>query len=82
MKELFNMSDKTYDRLKFIAQRGLPAFTAFIGVVIGCFDLALSGIVTTILSAFDGLLGELLEVASNNYYYPDGETPEEDEEVE
>lgn len=77
MKHLI-LSDRQYEIAKLIAQRILPALTTFLGVVIGCFDLALSGIVVTILTAFDAMLGEMLNISTNNYYNADGETPEEE----
>lgn len=61
------MSNKVYDVLKYIAQIGLPAITVFVGVVLKCFNVECTAIVITIMTAFDALLGSMLQISSNNY---------------
>lgn len=61
------MNNKTYDMLKYIAQIFLPALTVFVGVVLESFDVSCSGIVITIMTAFDTFLGTILKISSDKY---------------
>ncbi len=61
------MKNKTYDRLKYIAQVFLPALTVFVGIVLKCFNYANTDIVITIMTAFDTFLGSVLMISNNNY---------------
>lgn len=61
------MSNKTYDKLKYIALVFLPAFTTFIGVVLQCFNVECTDIILTILVAFDTFLGSILGISNNKY---------------
>ena len=61
------MKNKTYDRLKYIAQVFLPALTVFVGVVLKCFNCNFTDIVVTIMTAFDTFLGSVLMISNNNY---------------
>lgn len=61
------MSNKVYDILKYIAQIFLPALTVFVGVVLESFDVNCSGIVITIMTAFDTFLGTILKISSDKY---------------
>ena len=61
------MSNKVYDILKYIAQIFLPALTVFVGVVLESFNLECSGLVITIMTAFDTFLGAILKISSDKY---------------
>lgn len=67
------MSNKVYDILKYIAQIFLPALTVFVGVVLESFNLECSGVVITIMTAFDAFLGAILKVSTDNYNKNKGE---------
>ncbi len=61
------MNNKVYDVLKYIAQIALPAITVFVGIVLKCFNVNCTDIIITIMTAFDALLGSMLQISSNNY---------------
>lgn len=61
------MSNKMYDILKYIAQIFLPALTVFVGVVLESFNVDCSGIVITIMTAFDTFLGAILKISTDKY---------------
>lgn len=61
------ISNKTYDTLKWISLTFLPALTVFVGVVLHCFDVPCTDIVITIMTAFDAFLGTILGVNSLQY---------------
>lgn len=61
------LSNKTYDILKWIAQIFLPALTTFVGVVLKCFNVPYTDIIITIMVAFDTFLGSILQISSAKY---------------
>ena len=61
------MSNKTYDLIKYIALVVLPAVTIFVGVVLETLNVPYSGIVVTIMTAFDTMIGTMVDKASKNY---------------
>ena len=61
------MSNKTYNKLKYIALVFLPAFTTFTGVVLQCFNVECTDIILTIMVAFDTFLGSILGISNNKY---------------
>lgn len=68
MKSIFNMSDKVYDTLKWIAQIGLPALgTAYFGLA-DIWHLPYAKEVVGTITVVDTLLGAWLGVSSAKYY--------------
>lgn len=61
------LSNKTYDILKWIALVGLPAVTAFYGVVGTTFHIPYTQEVLTVAVAFDTMLGTMLGISTNRY---------------
>lgn len=61
------LSNKTYDILKWIALVGLPALTAFYGVVGATCNIPHTQEVLTIAVAFDTMLGAMLGISSSTY---------------
>lgn len=61
------MSDKCYDRLKWIALVFLPALTTFVGLVLNCFNVECTDIVLTIMTGFTTFLGSLLGLSNIKY---------------
>ena len=61
------LSNKTYDILKWIALVGLPALTAFYGVVGATCHIPYTQEVLTISAAFDTMLGAMLGISSSTY---------------
>ena len=61
------MSNKTYDIIKVIALIVLPAITTFVGVTLEALDVSYSGVVVTIMTAFDVMLGTIIEKLSAMY---------------
>lgn len=61
------LSNETYDKLKWIAQIGLPALTTLYVAVGGIWGLAYVKEVAGTLSAVDLCLGTLLGISSNSY---------------
>lgn len=62
------ISNKTYDIFKVIALIILPAVTTFVGVTLEALDVSCSGIVVTIMTAFDVMLGTIIEKISTIYH--------------
>ena len=62
------MSDKLYDKLKFIALIVFPAITTFVGATLEALNVDCSGVVITIMTAFNVMLGTIINKASSNYY--------------
>lgn len=62
-----NMSNKTYDTIKFIALVVLPALTVFVGATLEALQVGCSGVVVTIMTAFDTMLGTIIGKASADY---------------
>ena len=61
------LDNRTYDRLKWIAQILLPALGTFIFAIGKVWDFETEKIVGTI-TAVDAFLGALLQISSNKYY--------------
>jgi len=61
------MTNKVYDVLKYIALIGLPALTAFYGVVGATFNIPLTQEVITVLIAANACLGSLLGISTIKY---------------
>jgi hypothetical protein len=61
------MSNKTYDIIKIIALIVLPAVTTFVGVTLEALNVSYSGVVVTIMTAFDVMLGTIIEKLSSMY---------------
>lgn len=61
------MSNKTYDMIKIIALIVLPAITTFVGVTLEALNINCSGVVVTIMTAFDVMLGTIIEKLSSVY---------------
>lgn len=61
------MSNKTYDMIKIIALIVLPALTTFVGVTLEALNVNCSGVVVTIMTAFDVMLGSIIEKLSSMY---------------
>ena len=61
------MSNKTYDIIKIIALIVLPALTTFVGVTLEALNVSYSGVVVTIMTAFDVMLGTIIEKLSSMY---------------
>ena len=67
------MSNKNYDRLKFIALVILPAVTVFVGATLEALNVSCSGVVVTIMTAFDTMLGTIIGKLSSDYNKKAGE---------
>lgn len=67
------MSNKTYDIIKIIALIILPAVTTFVGVTLEALNVSCSGVVLTIMTAFDVMLGTIIEKLSSMYKKKEGE---------
>lgn len=61
------MSNKTYDIIKIIALIVLPAVTTFVGVTLEALNVECTGVVVTIMTAFDVMLGTIIEKLSSMY---------------
>lgn len=61
------MSNKAYDVFKIIALIVLPAVTAFVGITLEALNLDCAGVVVTIMTAFDAMLGTIIEKLSAMY---------------
>lgn len=61
------MSNKAYDVFKIIALIVLPAVTAFVGITLEALNLDCAGVVVTIMTAFDAMLGTIIEKLSTMY---------------
>lgn len=62
------MSNKTYDFLKLLVMRILPAILTFVGIVLATLHYEYTEIVLTIGTAFITMLGTILGISSNRYY--------------
>lgn len=62
-----NLSNKTYDVLKWIALIALPALTTFYGVVGATCNIPFTQEVITIATAFDTMLGAMLGISGKSY---------------
>ena len=61
------MKNETYDVIKIIALIVLPALTTFVGVTLEALNVNYSGVVVTIMTAFDVMLGSIIEKLSSMY---------------
>ena len=61
------MKNKTYDIIKIIALIVLPALTAFVGATLEALNVSCAGVVVTIMTAFDAMLGTIIEKLSAMY---------------
>ena len=61
------MKNKTYDIIKIIALIVLPALTTFVGVTLEALDVSCTGVVVTIMTAFDTMVGGIIEKLSSMY---------------
>lgn len=66
-KEMFHMSDETYDKLQWLFRIVFPKLLVLIGVLGQALKWNKTAIVLTILSAVLTFLGESLGLASENY---------------
>ena len=65
--EIFELSDKAYNKLKYIVQIILPAIATFIGILGLSLGLPYTELIVTILTAVIALLGSVLGISSYNY---------------
>lgn len=61
------LSNKVYDKLKWIALVFIPALITFYGVVGNVLNIPYTDVVLTIMGAFDVFLGSLLGITSAQY---------------
>lgn len=61
------MSNKVYDRLKWIALVFIPSLITFYGVIGNVLNIPYTDIVLTIMGAFDVFLGSLLGISNIQY---------------
>ena len=61
------MSNKTYDIIKIVALIILPSLTTFVGVTLEALDVSCTGVVVTIMTAFDAMVGGIIEKLSSMY---------------
>ena len=64
---IFQMSNSTYDKLKYIVQIILPAIATFIGVVGLAINWPPTELVVVIFTAVITLIGTALGISSRNY---------------
>lgn len=65
--EIFEMDNKTYDRLKYIVQIIFPALATFVGVLGSSLNWPHTTLVVTIMTAVTAMLGTSLGISSHNY---------------
>lgn len=61
------MSNKVYDKLKWIALVFIPALITFYGVIGNALSIPYTEVVLTIMGAFDVFLGSLLGISTVQY---------------
>lgn len=66
-EETMQLTNEQFDRLRWIAQIGLPAFITFIAVVLQTINAQYTEEILTILTAFDAFMGALLQVKRTEY---------------
>lgn len=69
MKDLFKMSNETYDILKFVAQIVLPATGTLYGALSSIWGLPLGDEVVKTIIAVDAFMGAVLMIS--DHYYED-----------
>lgn len=62
------MTNKTYDVLKYIAQIVLPACGTLYGALAGIWGLPYGESIVATIAAVDLFLGAILKISSDNYY--------------
>lgn len=67
IKKLFNLSNKTYDKLKFIAQILLPAIGTLYFALSGFWSLPFTEQIVGSISAVNVFFGAVLGISSNIY---------------
>lgn len=67
-KEMFHMSDETYDRLQWLFRIVFPKLLVLIGALGEVLKWPKTAIVLTVLSAVLTFVGESLGLASENYH--------------
>lgn len=67
MKEVFSMSNATYDKLKFIAQILLPALGALYFGLAGIWGFPYGEQIVGTITVIDTFLGVILGISSANY---------------
>ena len=65
--EIFELSDKAYNKMKYIVQIILPAIATFIGILGLSLGLPYTELIVTIFTAVIALLGSVLGISSYNY---------------
>ena len=65
--EIFELSDKAYNKLKYIVQIILPAIATFIGILGLSLGLPYTKLIVTIFTAVIALLGSGFGISSYNY---------------
>lgn len=65
--EIFELSDKAYNKLKYVVQIILPAIATFIGILGLSLGLPYTELIVTIFTAVIALLGSVLGISSYNY---------------
>ena len=65
--EVFEMDNKTYDRLKYVVQIILPAVIALTGFLLMSFEVDKAELILTIMAAIHTFLGTVLGIS--NYQY-------------
>jgi len=71
------MKNDIYDKLKWIAQIFLPAFSTFLFAIGKIWNLPYYIEVTSSMTAFDAFLGIVLGISSANYYKVENANEEE-----
>lgn len=61
------MSNKTYDIIKAIGLIILPALTTFVGITLEAVNYEHTVAVVTIMTAFDAMVGGIIEKLSSMY---------------
>lgn len=67
-KEGSDISNKTYDVLKYIAQVVIPAASTLYFALAGIWGLPYGEQIVGTLAAVDAFMGVLLKISSDNYY--------------
>ena len=62
------MKNNTYDKLKYLTLRVLPAILTFAGVVMTALNFEYNEIVMIIGAGFITMLGQILGISSDNYH--------------
>ena len=71
IKEMFNLSDRAYEIIKWFVLIVLPAFGAFYGTVGSAWGAPATEQVLATVTGLSLLLGTILKISSSNYTVPD-----------